>query len=127
MRLIIGGAHQGKLRWILQQTGYTESDVAVSLDEARHLPILNSLHQLVRDLLEKGISPQAEIEALLRDHSELIVLCDEIGCGVVPMDAFERSWREETGRICCWLAERAVRVDRVFCGIAICIKREVET
>ena len=30
MRLIIGGAHQGKLRWILQQTGYTESDVAVS-------------------------------------------------------------------------------------------------
>ena len=70
MRLIIGGAHQGKLRWILQQTGYTESDVAVSLDEARHLPILNSLHQLVRDLLEKGISPQAEIEALLRDHSE---------------------------------------------------------
>ena len=65
-----------------------------------------------------------EVEALLRENPHIAVVCDEIGCGVVPVDAFERAWREETGRICCMLAERAARVDRIFCGIATCLKQE---
>ena len=34
MRLVIGGAYQGKLHWLLQQTGYTSSDVAYTLADA---------------------------------------------------------------------------------------------
>ena len=78
----------------------------------------------IRKLLEEGREPMREVEALLQENPAVAVVCDEIGCGVVPVDAFERAWREETGRICCMLAERAARVDRVFCGIATCLKRE---
>lgn len=124
MRLVIGGAHQGKLQWILQQTGYVESDVAYTLAEARKKPMLNALHQEVARLLRDGASPMEEIEALLRDNPDIILLCDEIGCGVVPIDASARAWREETGRVCCMLARRAARVDRIFCGLSMCIKRE---
>ena len=118
MRLVIGGAYQGKLYWLLQQTGYTSSDVAYTLADAQRKPILAALHLEIRKLLEEGREPMREVEAAVA------VVCDEIGCGVVPVDAFERAWREETGRVCCMLAERAARVDRVFCGIATCLKRE---
>ena len=122
MRLVIGGAHQGKLDWVLQQTGFTRNDVAGTLEDAVHKPILHALHREVRTLLQQGRNPGQAVEELLRRNPGIIILCDEIGCGVVPIDAFERTWREETGRICCLLAARAERVDRVFCGIASCIK-----
>lgn len=51
-----------------------------------------------------------------------MILCDEIGCGVVPLDPTEREWREVTGRICCKLAEKAERVDRIFCGLNMRLK-----
>lgn len=124
MRLVIGGAYQGKLHWLLQQTGYTSSDIAYTLADARRKPILAALHLEIRKLLEEGREPMREVEALLQENPAIAVVCDEIGCGVVPVDAFERAWREETGRICCMLAERAARVDRIFCGIATCLKQE---
>ena len=54
MRLVIGGAYQGKLHWLLQQTGYTSSDVAYTLADARQKPILTALHLEIRKLLEEG-------------------------------------------------------------------------
>lgn len=41
----------------------------------------------------------------------------EIGCGVVPMEAFERQWRERHGTFLQQLARKAERVTRVFCGL----------
>ena len=37
----------------------------------------------------------------------------EVGYGLVPVDAFERQYREAVGRICTNLAACADRVDRV--------------
>ena len=51
-----------------------------------------------------------------------IVVCDEIGCGVIPMDRFERDWREQVGRILCEIAAVSPSVERVFCGMAMEIK-----
>ena len=51
-----------------------------------------------------------------------IIICDEIGCGLVPVDAFEREYREAAGRICTVLAEHADEVYRVVCGIGMRIK-----
>ena len=53
MRLVIGGAYQGKLHWLLQQTGYTSSDVAYTLADAQRKPILAALHLEIRKLLEE--------------------------------------------------------------------------
>ena len=97
MRLVIGGAYQGKLYWLLQQTGYTSSDVAYTLADAQRKPILAALHLEIRKLLEEGREPMREVEALLQENPAVAVVCDEIGCGVVPVDAFERAWARGNG------------------------------
>ena len=40
----------------------------------------------------------------------------EVGYGLVPVDAFERQYREAVGRICTNLAACADRVDRYSAG-----------
>lgn len=104
--LVIGGAAQGK------------SAFARSLSPQDS--IVEDLHELVRQALKTGTPlPRAE------QFDGKTVVCNELGCGVVPMDAGERCWREETGRLLCDIAARADRVYRVCCGIAQCIKEAV--
>ena len=50
------------------------------------------------------------------------VICNEVGCGLVPIQAEERQRREAVGRLCCQLAERAEAVYRISCGLAIRLK-----
>lgn len=109
MRLIIGGVGQGKLPYALS-LGYTMEDVAEALPCEK--PILYGLQNLTRE------NPALTAD----DIPDCIVICDELGCGVVPLERSERDWREHTGRLCCELAARAQQVDRVFCGIAMRIK-----
>ena len=50
------------------------------------------------------------------------VICDEVGCGVVPVNAEERFWRDAVGRAGCRAAAEADSVVRIVCGIAIPLK-----
>lgn len=116
MILVIGGAGQGKLDYVLSKTGYGRDDVALDPETARDKPILAHLERWLRD------HPEETLDGLLRANPEVIVLCDEVGCGVVPMDRADRQWREAVGRLCCALAQRADRVERVFCGLGMTLK-----
>ena len=44
--------------------------------------------------------------------------------GIVPIDAFDRLYREKVGRILCKAVEQAEEVYRVVAGIPVCIKGE---
>ena len=61
--------------------------------------------------------PASVVKELLENSKEKILVAEEIGSGIVPIDAFQRKWREETGRIYCLLAENASQVWRVTGGI----------
>ena len=61
---------------------------------------------------------------IMRKNPNLIIVTDEIGCGLVPVDAFMRNYREKAGRICTELAEFSVQVVRVNLGIGTIIKGE---
>lgn len=78
-------------------------------------------HLAVRDMMKAGLSHE---EMLARLCAFEAVVCDEVGCGVVPIDAFERLWREEVGRLCCDLAMEAQVVLRVVCGLPQVLKGE---
>lgn len=124
MRLIIGGAGQGKLDYALQAYGYATGDVAQTFSEAGNRAIFTEFQQAVKTVMSRGEDPQALTAALLRENPEVIILCDEVGCGVVPIDRSERLWRETVGRLCCALAREAITVERVFCGIPMVLKGE---
>ena len=61
-------------------------------------------------------------KTLQKIHPDCILICDEIGNGIVPMEAEERIYRERTGRILEQLAAQADEVVRVVCGIGQKIK-----
>ena len=114
MILIIGGAGQGKLAYVLEKTGYTVDQVARTPEEARARPVFAGLENW----------PELDEAGLLSANPEVILICDEVGCGVVPVDPAQRARREAVGRLCCRLAARAERVERVFCGLPMVLKGE---
>ena len=115
MKLIVGGLGQGMLAWTLKEYGLTEADVARTAAEAASRPVLDGLEELLRD-------PEFDPAPVLEANPDIILICRELGCGVVPLDPAQREWRERTGRICCELAKQADSVERVLCGLPLKLK-----
>ena len=117
--LIVGGASQGKLEYAKSQYALKQvmDGGLCPLEEAFSGDALNRFHLLIHRLMEQGLEPWEFVEHALESLDSWVILCDEVGSGVVPIDAFERQWREQVGRICCLLARRAKRVERLCCGI----------
>ena len=157
MIMIVGGAYQGKLDFALSMTGFRKEDFAdgrsCGMDELKAAPGVFAFHEFVRRTLEGSgenrqlpgqcgssgeDSPGYDFDfpdafarelagELIRANPELVVITDEIGCGIVPMDAGERIYRECAGRVCTELAAFSGKVYRVSCGIGVLIKDEEDT
>lgn len=114
---LVGGAHEGKMEFA--RTRYPESEV------------IGDYHLTVRQQIKEGLDPMTEIKELLerirqkekqsRQKEEIsrdvVLISDEIGCGVIPMDREERTWREYNGRVNCYIASCADSVIRIIAGI----------
>ena len=68
------------------------------------------------------VKPESEIFAFVENCPNCVIISDEISNGIVPIEAFEREYRERTGRILVELAKKAEEVERVICGIGQKIK-----
>ena len=124
MRIITGGAFQGKRAFaekLYPGVEWTDGG-RCALDEIRTCRAVYGFHEFVKRWLEQGKNWEELASLMLEENRDLILICDEIGCGLVPVDAFEREYRESTGRVMNALAEQAERVDRVVCGIGRRIK-----
>ena len=123
-KLIIGGAFQGKLDYakkLYPDIEWTDGSEC-ALEEIATCSAMNCFHLYVRRWMKAGRTKEELTDTLRKSDRELILICDEVGCGLVPVDAFEREYREAVGRICTVFARRADRVDRVVCGIGTQIK-----
>lgn len=122
MILIVGGAYQGKeafakeqfprLRWADGRT--------CGFGEFSEVDGMVNFHEYIRRLMKE----EKELDGLAEEISASfqVVVTDELGYGIVPMDRFDRAYREKTGRICTQLATKAEKVYRVICGIGTVIK-----
>lgn len=123
--LIVGGACQGKREYAQKAFGLNEREILPWNEEREATSCIADLHLRVRACLEKGLTQQEVLDKLLPFCRGKIVLCDDIFCGVVPLDALERQWREVTGRLLCRLAQEADSVIRMQCGLPQAIKGEL--
>ena len=125
---ITGGSYQGKREWALNYWKEINHVAEISEDAVWNgengLPeswegicILDKLHQLVRRYLEQEKDPR-ELAVLLAEKKDLIIITDEVGCGLVPLTEFERNWRDGAGRIGCEIAAASHEVYRMTSGIA---------
>ena len=98
MILIVGGRGAGKREFAQKTLGCAPERTLPDLQDREPLPSL---------------------EELLGYEA---VICDEVGCGVVPLERRDRERREAIGRLCCQLAREAQAVYRLQCGLAMRLK-----
>lgn len=132
MKLVIGGYAQGKLRYVLQENGEAVCmvyDASLPDDtqqkeaaESGRTLVIDHLHRWIKEMLTSGKEPEQILFSFLHENRDCIVICDEIGNGIVPIDPLEREYRERTGRILIEIAKQADEVVRVICGIGQKIK-----
>ena len=113
MILVIGARASGKRSYV-ESLGYAPGDIADGVLDAR--PVLDNLQDLTMP------DPEGAGALFERLLDKEVVICDEVGSGVIPIDKGQRLGREATGRLCCRLAARAERVVRLVCGIPTVIK-----
>lgn len=116
MVLILGALGAGKKAYA-RSLGYTDEQMRTEVD--CDAPVLLDLEEAVRT------DPKGTEAAFARICQKELVLCREIGSGVIPLDPTERDWRERTGRLCARLAKEASTVVRVIAGIPVAIKGEL--
>ena len=117
MELIIGGACQGKKEYAISHFGLKDSEIfTCTEDEDLNLTArcIDHLERYLRRCTAEDREPAAP-EAFRKDA---VLICEDITCGIVPINALDRKWRELTGRYLQRLTGAGADVTRVFCGFA---------
>ena len=121
MTIYIGGQGHGQAALCQAETGHAPA--VCTPESALQAPAVADLHLLLRDVLRDGGDPVDYARRLLRENPDAALTCDEIGGGIVPLDPFERRWREETGRALGVLAaDPGTRLVRVWYGLPEVLK-----
>lgn len=129
MIFVIGGAYQGKLDYVLNNFNLSIEDVAdcieSSEEDIRSKKVIYNFHLLIKRLLKSYEDVElvkSKVNDIINENSNAVIISNEIGYGVVPIDKYDRQYRELTGRISCEIAKKSKQVHRVVCGIGTIIK-----
>ena len=124
MKMIIGGAFQGKYDYAKAKYPQIHWINGKEAEEAQlwEAEGIVGFHEFIRKELKAGREVQDLAKRLMEKNPEIVLISDEVGYGVVPLDAFERKFRESVGRVCTELAAYSSEVTRVICGIGTVIK-----
>lgn len=127
MKLVIGGYAQGKLNYVLgkcdvETTNIFDGEIPEKTEKIEGIVVIDHFHNWVKANIARDGCPEKEILEFAEKYPNCVIISDEIGNGIVPAEAFEREYRERTGRILVELAKKAEEVERVICGIGRKIK-----
>ena len=108
MKLYIGGAYQGQ-----EELAALENPGA---------EIVYAFHEEVRRQTDAGRDARAFAAQICAEKPNAVIVANEVGAGIVPIDARARAFRESVGRALCVIAQACDEVVRVVCGIGVRIK-----
>lgn len=120
MHLIIGGAFQGKTDWAKAQFGLKDADILECTEQVLSdlsAKCITHLERFALCCLRQGQEPKTVLLEEKDRWKDSVLICDDISCGVVPLDAETRAWREACGRMLSALSMEAETVTRIFCGL----------
>ena len=115
MILIIGGAYQGKLTFAKETFGITDADVYICSED--EIDFSKRCIYQIEVFTARNEDPIGYFETHREDWQDSILVLQDIFCGVVPMGAENREWRQRTGRLAQYLSKEATQVSRIFCGL----------
>ena len=115
MILIIGGAYQGKLDFAKETFGITNEDVFTCGTE--DIDFSKRCIYKIEEFTYGHPDPIGYFQGHREEWQDSILILQDIFCGVVPMGAENRVWRQNTGRLTQYLSKEATQVSRIFCGL----------
>lgn len=86
------------------------------------MAVFNHFHLWIQNLLNDEVDVWEQVNGLMQAFPKLVIISDEVGNGIVPLEYKDRIFRETTGRVLCEIAKEASRVVRIFCGVGQVIK-----
>lgn len=124
MKMIIGGAFQGKASYAKEKFPNInwKKGEELTLEELLECEGVIGFHEFIKKEMRTEQDCGHLAELIIEKNPDIILVSDEVGYGVVPIDAFDRAYREQVGRICTKLAAASDEVIRVVCGIGTVIK-----
>ena len=126
MKVVTGGRYNGKLEYVTEELGFSGSeildlgntDIAEALSVMKDHPVLYHLEAFIKKAIPKEIDFNAVIESYVQARPDCVIVCDEVGSGIVPVKREDDEWREAVGRIMCRLACKAGGITRITYGVA---------
>lgn len=128
MIFIMGGAYQGKLDYAKKKYSLEKRDVFVcraaesagsgespGIDFSKKC--VSNIEEFAFACVSAGVEPLDYFVEHESEWQDSILICEDIFCGVVPLGADLREWRQATGRLCKYLSQQAESVIRIFCGL----------
>ena len=115
MILIIGGAYQGKLDFAKETLGITVSDVHICGEG--EIDFSKRCIYKIEEFTARAEDPISYFKTHRSKWQDSVLILQDIFCGVVPMGADNRAWRQRTGKLAQYLSEEAAQVSRIFCGL----------
>lgn len=119
MHLIIGGAYQGKREFAKERWNLKEKEIftctGTEIDFTKKC--IDHLEEFTFACVQAGVDPRVYMEEHKEEWRDSIVICQDLFCGVVPMEVELRAWRRVTGHLCRYLTTEAQGVSRIFCGL----------
>ena len=134
MKLIFGGAYQGKLEYAKKNFNIeTVHDCGAGvLSEAANGGVdaepdfskdaVYALEKFVLKCVRDGVEAADYFKENKEKWQDKVLILTDVSQGIVPMDAELRAFREMNGRLMLYLASEAEEVIRVFCGIGKKVK-----
>ncbi|WP_050181800.1 bifunctional adenosylcobinamide kinase/adenosylcobinamide-phosphate guanylyltransferase [Domibacillus robiginosus] len=141
MHFVTGGAFNGKKKWVIDFYGlektphqwhsfYKKTEAPAFTEE---IVVLEGIERYVRILLERFETPEKarllfrkELEKWKKEDRTVILIGTDITKGIVPMNAFDRFFRDTAGWCFQDVAAASGRVDTVWYGIGETIKEEAK-
>ena len=120
MEFIIGGAYQGKINCARNTFAVQDNEIFTCTEEndiefgAR---CINKIEEFTLWCVRNGKDATEIFKENRNKWADSVLICQDIFCGVVPLGADMRAWRDMTGRLCAYLSEEAASVTRMFCGL----------
>ncbi len=124
MILITGGVYQHKLDFVCNNFKLGKDDICFTGNNLNwnNKKVIYKFNDIIKKWHGEGLNSEENILNILESLKDKIIVIDQIGCGVVPVDENERRLREITGRTCCILAQTADEVYNVMFGLGVKIK-----
>lgn len=135
LELVIGGRAQGKSAYVRKKYPHAvylderdlvaDGSLSIDEDKAQEIILWDHFHLCVRTWQEAGMTMdemQDKIADLCKRCRHLVIISDEVGNGVVPLQKEDRVYRDLVGNLLIEIASKAERVDRIICQIPQQIK-----